>query len=246
MDSGTRFHDDEIRRILARAAERQEQAERALPAASAGSAAGPEPGLTLAELQEVAQEVGIAPAHVRAAAREVASGTDGPAPRYRLLGIPKDTADHRVVPGRPTDREWERIVQELREEFRVPGVTNSFGDVLEWWSSGVSSVGAVRLRLEPGEQGAHVTLRRSNAQMANLTHALGWTFAGMAGLFGGALALGGLGPKAIVAPLFFGGLSAATVLGGRFLSRWSARRERARFARILDRIDLIVRGGGSP
>lgn len=246
MDPGTRFQDDEIRRILARAAERQEQAERALPAADAGSAAGPEPGLTLAELQEVAGEVGIASTHVQAAAREVRMRTGGEVTHYPFLGIPRETLDHRVVPGAPTEREWERIVEELRREFRVPGVTNTFGDVREWWSSSLSTVGGVRLRIEPGEDGTEVTLRRSNAHLSQLTHALGWTFAGMAGMFGGIVATGVLEPGAVAAPILFGTLSVATFLVGRVASRQSARKERRRFARILDRIDLIARGGGSP
>ena len=58
MDPSTRFADDAIRRILNRAAARQEQADRALPAADRGSRSGPDLGLTLGQLQEVAGEVG--------------------------------------------------------------------------------------------------------------------------------------------------------------------------------------------
>lgn len=245
MDPSTRFDDDDIRRILARAARRQEQAERALPAAETGSATGPEPGLTLAELQDVASEVGIAPTHVQAAARELRMRTGRDVARYPFLGIPRETIDQRVVPGTPTEREWERIVEQLRSEFRVPGVTNSFGEVREWWSSSVSTVGGVRLRLEPGEDGTEVTLRRSNAHLSQLTHALGWTFGGMAGVVGTLMAVGSFEPGIIVAPILFGGFSVASFLFGRIASRQSARRERSRFARVLDRIELIARGGGT-
>lgn len=245
MDPATRFGDPDIRRILARAAERQELAERALPAANAGAAAGPEPGLTLSELQEVAEEVGIAPAHVLAAAREVQLRPQREGDRYSFLGIPRHTAVRRILPGRPGERDWERIVQELRGEFNVPGVTSSFGEIREWWSSGGSTVGGVRLRVEPGEHGTEVELTRSNANLAQLTHVLGWTFAGMAGLFGGAILLGGLNPAAIAGPLFFGGLSAATFLAGRVFSRRAARKQRARFERLLTRLEAIVPSGDS-
>lgn len=245
MDPSTRFQDDEIRRILARAAERQEQADRALPAADAGSAAGQEPGLSLVELQAVAREVGIAPAHVQAAARELQLRGEGAGARYPFLGVPKETVDHRVVPGTLTDREWERIVEGVRAEFRVPGITNAFGDVREWWSSSLSMTGGVRLRIEPGDDGTEVTLRRSNAHMSQLTHALGWTFGGMAGVFATIVALGALEPGAIAAPILFGAVSAATFVGARLLSRAAARKERGRFARILDRIELIARSAES-
>jgi hypothetical protein len=109
MDSCTRFDDDQIRRILTRAAERQEQADRALPAAEDGSRSGDHPGLTLAELQSVAEEVGIAPAHVQAAARDVQARPTTAVDRYRYIGIPKHTTDHRVVHGQLGDREWEEI-----------------------------------------------------------------------------------------------------------------------------------------
>jgi hypothetical protein len=245
MDPGTRFDDEQIRRILARAADRQVHAEQLLPAATEGDGAGGG-GLTLSQLQEVASQAGIAPTHVQAAAREVQLRAEEVPEHYPFLGIPKETLDHRVVPGAPGDREWERIVEELRDEFRVPGVTNTFGDVREWWSSGMSTVGGVRLRLEPGEDGTEVVLRRSNQNLSQLTHTLGWTFGGMAAFFGVVVAGGGMGAEGIVAPIMFGGLSAVTFTLGRILSRASARKDRKRFARLLDRIELITRGGGSP
>ena len=241
MDPSTRFDDDAIRRILNRAAERQEQAERALPAADRGSRSGPEAGLTLAELQDVAGEVGITPNHVAAAAREVRLQGADTSDRYAFLGIPKETVGRRIVPGVPDDRAWERMVGEVRTEFRVPGVTNTFGEVREWLSSGSSSSGVARLRLEPSEGTTEVVVRRSNRHLAELTAVLGWTFAGIGGLFGGALALGALDPKAIVAPILFGSVSLMTFGVGRMWSRISARRDQKRFARLLDRIELIAR-----
>lgn len=246
MDPSTRFDDEAIRRILNRAAERQEQAERALPAADRSSHSGPELGLSLVELQEVAQEVGIAPTHVAAAAREVQLRTEDSSERYRVLGIEKETRERRVIPGAPDDRAWESIVGELRAEFRGPGVTNAFGDVREWWSSGTSSSGVTRLRLEPGETGTEVLLRRSNRHMSDLTLALGWTFAGMGGAFGAAILAGAMDPRAIVAPIFLGSVSAITFGAGRLFSKLAARKDRKRFGRLLDRVELIARksGGG--
>lgn len=244
MDPSTRFDDEAIRRILNRAAARQEQADRALPAADRGSKSGSEVGLTLGQLQEVAGEVGIEPAHVVAAARELQLRAADPAEHYRLLGIPMETVDRRVVPGVPDDKAWERMVNEVRAEFRGPGVTNSFGEIREWWSSGSTSSGVTRLRLEPDEAGTEVMIRRSNRHMFELTATLGWTFAGIGGAFGAAMMLGGLGPRAIVAPIMFGGLSAVTLGAGRFFSRIVARRDRKRFDRLLDRIDLIARQSG--
>ena len=246
MDPSTRFDDEAIRRILNRAAERQEQAERALPAADRGSRSGPERGLSLAELQDVAGEVGIAPTHVVAAARELQLRAADTPERFRFLGIPKETVERRVVPGVPDDRAWERMVGEVRSEFRGPGVTNSFGEVREWWSSGSSSSGVARLRLEPDEDGSEVMIRRSNRHMSDLVQTLGWTWAGIGGAFGAAMAMGAMAPRAIVAPIMFGGLSIVTFGAGRFFSRIAARRDRKRFGRLLDRIELSARQDGDP
>ncbi|MBT8336488.1 MAG: hypothetical protein KJO11_07785 [Gemmatimonadetes bacterium] len=244
MDPATRFDDEAVRRILARAADRQVRSERLLPGSGEGDAdAGA--GLTLAELVDVAEQAGIEPAHIQAAARELQLRSDGTPDRYPFLGIPKETIDQRVVPGSPDDREWEKIVQELRDEFRVPGITNSFGDVREWWSSSMSTAGGIRLRLEPGEDGTEVVLRRSNQNMSHTTHALGWTFGGMGAFFGAVVAGGGLSNAGIAAPIMFGALSLVTFGLGRLLSRQAARRDRSRFAQLLDRIELIARGGGS-
>lgn len=243
MDSSTRFDDDQIRRILTRAAERQEQADRALPAAEDGSRAGDHPGLTLAELQSVAQEVGIAPAHVQAAARDLKLRPAPSPERYRLIGIPTHTTDHRVVPGHPGDREWEAIVEALREEFRVPGTTSSFGDIREWWSSSVSTAGGIRLRLEPGDDGSAITLRRSNLNLSQTTTALSWTFGGLAAFTALMIAINGGGSAAIAGPMVFGTLGAIVFGIGRFISRWSVRKDRSRFRRLMDRIDLIMRKG---
>ena len=244
MDPATRFDDEAVRRILARAADRQVRSERLLPGSGGGDAESGA-GLTLGELKEVAQQAGIEPAHVQAAARELQWRADGTPDRYRFLGIPKETIDQRVVPGAPDDREWERIVEELREEFRVPGITNAFGDVREWWSSSMSTAGGIRLRLEPGEDGTEVVLRRSNQNLSQLTHVLGWTFGGMGAFFGALVAGGGLGDGGLAAPVMFGTLSLLTFGLGRLLSRHSARRDRSRFAKLLDRIELIARGSGS-
>jgi hypothetical protein len=247
MDPSTRFDDAEIRRILARAADRQEQADRALPAASAGSRSGTEPGLSLAELQEVAGEAGIDAAHVVAAAREVQLSTAVAPERYRFVGIPMELVERRIVPGHLADREWERIVGEFRSAFRTPGTTNSFGDVREWFSSGAGTTGApVRLRLDPGEDGIEVSLRQSTKSARDVPLALGWTFGSMGAVFGLIVAVGSLDPGAAALPALFGVLSGGSFLGGRWAARRWARRQSARFSRLLDRVELIARGGGTP
>lgn len=244
MDSTTRFDDDQIRRILARAAERQEQADRALPAAEDGSRSGDQPGLSLAELQSVASEVGIAPAHVMAAAKEVRLRPSTEVESFRIVGVPKQTEDHRVVPGVLGDREWEQVVGALREEFRVPGVTSSFGDVREWWSSSLTTAGGVRLRLEPGETGTSISLHRSNRNLSDLYLTLGGTFGGLAAFAGFMVAVTGGGNAVFAGPIVFGTMAAIALGAGRLMSKWSVRKTRERFARLLDRIDLIVRRGG--
>jgi hypothetical protein len=140
--SERRFTDAEVAKIIERATLRSES-----PA--------PVPvhrsGLTLAEVQEIAREVGLDPASVAAAARTV---DESPATtRPGLLGLPLRV--ERIIPlGREvSDAEWERMVVDLRDTFDARGRTRDEGSFRQW------SNGNLQAWLEPAEGGHRVRLR---------------------------------------------------------------------------------------
>src|SRR5258705_9053308 len=101
-------------------------------------------GLTLADLQAIGREVGIAPdAIVRAA-----QGLDVRRGAARtFLGLPLGVARTVNLNRRLTDAEWERLVVQLREVFDARGTTRSEGSLRQW------SNGNLQVLLEPTETG---------------------------------------------------------------------------------------------
>lgn len=226
IDPDTRFSDEETRRILARAADRE-----------APAAQKPGTGLTLHALQEIARETGIDPRHVEAAAREmVLRRSTAPAPRR--LGLPLSLDARRVVPGRVTDAQWERMVAEFRRAFRKSGATSQFGEVREWISENEEGAMPVKVRLEPVDGGTLVTIGQPTTLVPQLVYGLGGGLTGMAAVFGGLAAVAG---APVGLPLLFLGMAAATAGGVRFgYGAWMPRREK-QFEALLDRAELIAR-----
>jgi hypothetical protein len=141
-----RYGEAEIEEIFARAAEE-------VAAASPGETAAPpsrRDGLTLAELQTVGAEVGLAPARIAAAAAALAPRI---APeRGSSYGHPTSLAAAVALPRAPTDREWERLVAVLREDAGTPGRVASRGATREW------SGGRLHLFVEPSDAGTRLRM----------------------------------------------------------------------------------------
>jgi hypothetical protein len=101
------FSEHEVAEVIALAVERQRAAERRAREGGPDTAGGGAVGLTLAEVEEVGRGAGIDPAHLRAAAAEVAAG-----------GVPDEGADVAVVErwadAPLTDAAWEDVVARLR------------------------------------------------------------------------------------------------------------------------------------
>lgn len=140
--SERRYDDAEVTAILARASE--------LPSsASPPSAAGN--GLTLAQLQEIGREVGIAPEAIAQAARGLVHGTPHVARRY--LGLPL-TVTHTVALGRRiTDAEWEQLVVQFRDTFDARGKTVVQGGLRQWTNGNLQAL------VEPTPSGDRLRLR---------------------------------------------------------------------------------------
>jgi len=121
-----RFDDKEVGEILKAAAEMQ----------SGISTSGSSLGMTLAELQAVAQEVGIDPAHIDRAATELASTSDTP----KRNGLDSFFVQHSVK-GQLSEEGWDELVTELRRHTGKRGKIEINGQSREWvGNSDVSSV----------------------------------------------------------------------------------------------------------
>ena len=214
------YDDDEVREIFDRAAR---PATAGRPAASDGG------GLTLSQLQQVAAEVGLDPDRVAQAATAV-EARRGLLPRETLLGVP--TAVGRVIelPGAVPDRDWDRLVAELRETFGERGRVTSHGGERRW------TAGDVRAALEPVGSGARlrVEARKEGAgRVAAAGATSGSVGAGLltadvvADLLGGSIFTGAIltGPGLFI-PLAFLALCVATLAPNLVgLPRWARERE---------------------
>ena len=118
-----RYSDDETAAIF-RAAAEGSQAEGGAPPSSHSE------GLTLAELQAIGSDVGIAPEAVQRAAQ--ALEVRRTAVSRTLLGLPIGV-ERRVNLGRRfSDDEWEQLVGELRDVFQARGRLRADGSLRQW------------------------------------------------------------------------------------------------------------------
>ncbi|MCL7961157.1 MAG: hypothetical protein M8861_13270 [marine benthic group bacterium] len=151
MSDSRRYGEQEIAEILRRATEAEEVA--SPPAAGTG--------LTLAQIQEVGGEVGIAAARIERAARSL----DLPeaSPPARFLGAPRSVT--RMVPfDRPlSDDEWMRLVVILRETFGARGTVEEIGPLRTWYN------GNLHVHVEPWEGGHRVRMSTFKGNVTELT-----------------------------------------------------------------------------
>ena len=144
----------------------------------------PADGLTLADLQAIGREAGIAPAAVALAAQtlEVRQG----AVSRTLLGLPIGVERRMALGRRLTDEEWEQLVVQLRDVFQARGRTKSEGSLRQWTN------GNLYVLLEPMPTGDRLRLGSLNggatASLRLGLVALGaMVFLAVANLFGGQL-----------------------------------------------------------
>jgi hypothetical protein len=123
--------------------------------AAGGTALAPVNGFTLAELQSIGGEVGLAPERVAQAAAAVDLRRG--ALRRSELGMPVAVGRTVDLPRAPTDREWEMLVADLRETFGAKGRTGSRGEVREWTNGNLNAF------VEPTPTGYRLRLATTKA-----------------------------------------------------------------------------------
>ena len=136
-----RYSDEEVRRILALAAE-----------AEAAAGAEAERPWTLSDVEQIAAEAGLAPQTVAAAAFALEHQTSTPEPG-RYFGLPVAVARTVPLARHLSDEDWEQLVARLRETFAAEGRTRVSGARREW------RVGNLRVTHEPAGSGALLQLR---------------------------------------------------------------------------------------
>lgn len=209
MTNERRYREEEVRRIFEAAAREGEVDGRALV---------PTEGPTLAELQAIGREVGLAPERIAQAARAL-NQPGGALPRRTHFGMPVAVGRIVDLPRAPTDREWELLIGELRATFGARGKVRSEGSLREW------SNGNLHACIEPTETGHRLRLGTLKG------NALAMTRMGLFGVGMGLMTLialvirGGLA-DGLFAPVFLGTMGAVVFLSSIFgLPRWARERE---------------------
>jgi hypothetical protein len=169
-----RFNEDEVAAIFAQATEAHQSHQRQLPSGE---------GMTLAELQAIGREVGIAPDLVAMAAKSL-DELGRPTSR-KFLGLPIGVGRTIELDRKLSDAEWEQIVVDLRETFDARGTVKHDGSFRQWTNGNLQAL------VEPTPTGHRIRLRTmkgdSRALMTGGLAMLGVTAAmSIAAMMGGA------------------------------------------------------------
>ena len=241
MDSERRYSEDEVNKILDLATEVD---------SAGGPGAGPDDstGLTLRELHEIGNEVGISEEDITRAATSLdraATSLDrseaAPAATQTFLGQTIGVGRTVDLPRPLTDQEWNRLVIDLRETFGAKGRIRDEGPFRQWTNSNLQAL------LEPTETGQRLRLRTLKGT------ARSWQS------MGAGLMIGGLGLAVLsslwVSPdpayaLGFSFAGAALFFASRLtVPQWARKRARQFedvIARLIHRIDTAAIESGDP
>ncbi|HWC72822.1 MAG TPA: hypothetical protein VG454_02720 [Gemmatimonadales bacterium] len=175
-------------------------------------------GLTLADLQAIGKEVGIAPDAIAHAARAV--DVRRPAGARTVLGLPIGVSRTVQLNRRLTDEEWERFVVRLREVFNARGRTRSDGTLRQWTN------GNLQVLLEPTETGHRLRFGTLHGA-ASASIGAGIAALGVAAVVAVVTALSGTFSEAVYGIGFIAASGAAMIASGALrLPRWARLRSR--------------------
>lgn len=191
-----RFTEAEVASIFERATESAPRAQRQL---------GSGEGMTLAELQSIGREVGIAPDAIARAALTLGQGAQ-PVART-LLGIPIGVGRTVELGRRLTDDEWERIVVDLRETFDARGTVKQDGSLRQWTNGNLQAL------LEPTPTGHRIRLRTVKREASTLMLTGLGLFGAGATLITAAVLRGAVGDIGMLSSLSFLATSGAVMFG---------------------------------
>lgn len=205
------YNDKEIGALLKRATELQEAAHESH-----------EHHLSLEEISQIAEEIGIAPQHLLAAAAELEGDLTSD---EGFLFWPRAVRHARVVKGTLTEAEWEQFVLKLRRETGSTGRVGGVGQIREW-SRPISDLGALHVSLSPQGEQTLLEVRQNYPGGTALVYVASLTAAaGVASILMDGSNLSDLMSLAIAGGTGLGGLAAARVGIGMWVKK---QRERVR------------------
>lgn len=185
--SERRYTDEEVAAIF----ERASATERAALPATAEST-----GLTLAALQEIGREVGIAPELISHAARSLDMA--GRPTAQKLMGLPIGVGRTVQLDQPLSDANWEHLVSDLRQTFAAQGKVRQEGSFRQWRNGNLQAL------LEPTPGGQRLRLQTVNGNARAL-------------MTGGLAALG-VSAATLLAVTVGSGLDSAGVTGIAFMA----------------------------
>ncbi|MCI0433270.1 MAG: hypothetical protein L0271_06445 [Gemmatimonadetes bacterium] len=216
-------------RLLRRAAELQ----RSTPAS-------PDPsGLTLAELESIAQEAGPDGAHLRRAALELEAAGSltfparvGPA----LAGAPLRIVLEHTLPIEPPETAFAVLVPIIQIAADAPGQASQVGRTLSWHSQNPANPRGLQIiiSVRPGE--THIRIEERYAGLAAAVFAGGVGGVGMGVGIGAGGAIGGMLGSVALAIGLPAAVLVSTYLGGRALYSSIVRRRTRVLEALLQRI----------
>ena len=216
-----RYDRDEVSEILRRAAEEQRATDETTSS---------DPGLTLAELQHVAEEAGIASRHVERAAGAVAA--NAPQDTESWWGF-RRIERVRMFPYRVGESAWRRVLAEARRDAGGQGeLKNTTGSSREW--EGPMGVYVV---LDADAEGSTLRVTPGEQVVGALAHVFGELVLPLAALFGigGALTGSlGIGLLAVLVALVVGFVAA------RWVTRHRADRIAEETDALLARLSRVI------
>lgn len=234
-----RYSDDEVQRLLNRAAELETQGGN-LPARADGP--------TLAEIEAIASEAGIDPALVRQAAGELDSPSNTlstlPPPSGGFLGAPTVFELERTVRGEASQSTLERLLPHLQRASDGVGHPSLLGKTLTWQSQDASKVRTLQVSVSVGRGETRLSIEERYGNLA------GSLFGGIMGGGGTSLGLGvglgvGLGAlgSAAFATLFPIGIMGAAYALSRSIYRNTVHGRMRKLTRLMDELVAAVEGG---
>jgi len=203
--AGERFTEQQLVEILRRAAERQE-----------GLTTEPDGRFSLAEIQQIASEVGISPTHVAAAAVEVTHASPPPPPS--ALGAPTAFRFERWLDGEIPRSAIGELFDIARREVGLQGQVSEALDAVEWRARSQLGTSVVSVATRSGRTQISVYLAPTDAAaLVAVTTSVGGV--------GTALAIGvALGTTAAAAGPLAVAATVAVSLGWAGAGSWAAMR----------------------
>ncbi|MEO8451093.1 MAG: serine/threonine-protein kinase [Gemmatimonadota bacterium] len=226
-----KYAESRVREIVRRAAELE---------ATTPTEAG---ALSLGGIQQLAAQVGIPPAHVQAAASEVArspgsSSSASVVKPNRFLGAPARIIVERMVEGETSEEDYPTLVDEIRMTIGSVGQTSTLGRSLAWRTVNPPGQGSrtVHASVTPLSGRTRIRLEETLSPIA------GGLFGGLMGAIGGlsvplSIALGLAEMHSVIAALML----LATGVGGsygvaRTLFRTIRQKREAELEQLADRL----------